>query len=188
MNKPNLDETVSALLDDALDRHEVDRLLAQLADAPKAGERLARYALISMAMRGELAKVPARDMTSTIMARIRAEKIAPAERFSLSDRLRVWLEGWRLSAAGLALVAGVIGGIVGLYELIEQAPSTSLAIHPVDVPLGRPASVLPLGVAETGNQDAEPDPYLVQHLTHAESGPMMSMGSNVRLVAYEHPE
>ena len=32
-----------------------------------------------------------------------------------------------------------------------------------------------------------PDPYLIQHLTHADAGPMRTLSSNVRLASYERP-
>ena len=49
MNKPTPEEAVSALLDDALSRHEVDLLLEQLRHAPYERARMERYSLIGMA-------------------------------------------------------------------------------------------------------------------------------------------
>lgn len=185
MNKPSSDEALSAMLDDALSRHEVDQLLEQLRHDPRECERMGRYSLIGMAMRGELEEAPARDMTARIMARIRAEQPVPVRRATALDTLRDWLGSWRLPAFGMALAATVAGIAVLVIHPARQGPDDSFVV------LTAP-QVLSVQVAAKDAQDAReteamPDPYLVQHLTYAEGGPMTSMASNVRLVAYERP-
>jgi negative regulator of sigma E activity len=187
MNKPSLDETLSAMLDDALSRHEVDQLLEQLRHDPQGSERMGRYSLIGMAMRGELVEAPSRDMTARIMASIRAEQMAPARRVTLLDTLREGLRTWRIPALGLALAATVAGVAVLVIQPAQQNPDGSFVV--LSAPQGpqHTVQVAAKGAQEAQEADVMPDPYLVQHLTYAEGGPMTSMASNIRLVAYERP-
>ncbi|MGK0673271.1 MAG: sigma-E factor negative regulatory protein [Halothiobacillaceae bacterium] len=186
MDKPSVDEALSAMLDDALSRHEIDQLLEQLRHDPREGAAcVGRYSLIGMAMRGELAEVPSRDMTARIMASIRAERVAPVHKATLLDTLRDWLGTWRLPALGMALAASVAGITVLVIHLARQGPDdTFVALTAPQLPS---VQVVTKHAQEVQEMDAMPDPYLVQHLTHAECGPMTSMVSNVRLVAYERP-
>jgi negative regulator of sigma E activity len=185
MNKPSSDEALSAMLDDALSRHEVDQLLEQLRHDPRECERMGRYSLIGMAMRGELAEAPSRDMTARIMASIRAEQIAPARRVTLLDTLREGLGTWRLPALGLALAATVAGIAVLVIPPAQQSPDESFVV--LTAPQVSSVQVVAKEAQVARETEAMPDPYLVQHLTYAEGGPMTSMASNVRLVAYERP-
>ncbi|MDM7322448.1 MAG: sigma-E factor negative regulatory protein [Gammaproteobacteria bacterium] len=187
MNKPSLDrdEALSAMLDDALSRHEVDQLLEQLRHDPRESERMDRYSLIGMAMRGELGEVPSRDMTASIMASIRAQQVAPVPRATVLDTLRDWLGTWRLPAFGMALAATVAGIAVLVIHPAQQNPDDSFVV--LTSPQVSGVQVAAKDTQKVQEMDALPDPYLVQHLTHAEGGPMTSMASNVRLVAYERP-
>ncbi|MEW6691827.1 MAG: sigma-E factor negative regulatory protein [Pseudomonadota bacterium] len=185
MNKPSFDEALSAMLDDALSRHEVDQLLEQLRHDPRESERMGRYSLIGMAMRGELAEAPSRDMTARIMASIRAEQVAPVRRVTVLDTLRDWLGTWRLPAFGMALAATVAGIAVLVIHPAQQNPDDSFVV--LTAPQVSSVQVAAKDTQEVQETDAMPDPYLVQHLTYAEGGPMTSMASNVRLVAYERP-
>ncbi|HET19842.1 MAG TPA: hypothetical protein ENO16_04465 [Chromatiales bacterium] len=189
MNKPTIEEAVSALLDDALNRHEFDQLLQQLRQVPHERERMGRYSLIGMAMRGEFEEIPTRDMTAGIMARIRAEDAVPRKRLPALGALRDWLDNWRVPAFGMALAATVAGVAVLVIQPVQDTPDARFVVlgtpqaQQASVEAPRPAAV------QVAAQDADgmPDPYLVQHLTYAEGGPMNSMSSNVRLVAYERP-
>lgn len=221
MNKPSTEEAVSAMLDDALSRHEVDQLLEQLRHDPRESERMGRYGLIGMAMRGELVEVPSGDMAASIMASIRAELVAP-DRFVRNesgvapqgqgrrvpglDALQDWLGTWRLPAFSMALAATVAGVAVLVIQPAQQSPDDSFVVLTtpqvpnVQVAAQDVAASIP-GFRPSGDAahpnaalygdvqdaDAMPDPYLVQHLTYAEGGPMTSMASSVRLVAYERP-
>ncbi|MEW6445937.1 MAG: sigma-E factor negative regulatory protein [Pseudomonadota bacterium] len=187
---PSTEEHVSALLDDALNTRETDLLLDRLRDDPVARARLDRYALIGMAMRGESAGLPSgRDLSAGVMAGIRKERseapivigTRPAEPFGLrlERMLQDWIGGWRMPALGMALTVLVVGVVVLLASPGRNAPDPSfVALTPP------PAKV---GHAAAQDEDAMPDPYLMQHLTYAEGGAMASMSSNVRLVAYERP-
>ncbi|MGC8854428.1 MAG: sigma-E factor negative regulatory protein [Halothiobacillaceae bacterium] len=183
-NKPSFDEALSAMLDDALSRHEVDQLLEQLRHDPRESERMGRYSLIGMAMRGELAEAPSRDMTARIMASIRAEQM-PVRRATVLDTLRDWLGTWRLPAFGMALAATVAGIAVLVTHPAQQNPDDSFVV--LTTPQVSGVQIAAKDMQDVQGTDAMPDPYLVQHLTYAEGGPMTSMASNVRLVAYERP-
>ncbi|TQV64657.1 MAG: hypothetical protein FNT29_04530 [Halothiobacillaceae bacterium] len=184
MNKTSNEETLSALMDDALGRHETDTLLAGIRNDRAALERIERYALIGMAMRDEAGQRPPVDLADGIMARIRGEtapqsKAKPAFPLDFS-----WLlQGWRMPAFGMALAAAVAGAAVMVVPPQQQAPDASfVALTPAPTTQNDAT-----GLAAAQDGDSMPDPYLVQHLTYAEGGPMTAMSSNVRLVAYEHP-
>lgn len=189
MNKPTTEEAVSALLDDALSRHEADDLLKQLRQAPHERARMARYSLIGMAMRGEIEEIPTRDLTAGIMARIRAEDAVPRKRLAGLAALRDWVDNWRVPAFGMALAATVAGVAVLVIQPGQETPDAQFVVlstpatQQAAVEAPRPATVQ----VAAQDTDGMPDPYLVQHLTYAEGGPMNSMASNVRLVAYERP-
>jgi len=185
MSKQSTEEAISAMLDDALSRHEVDQLLEQLRHDPGGGERMGRYSLIGMAMRDELAQAPSRDMTARIMASIRAEQLEVVRRAGLLDTLRDWLGSWRLPALGMALAASVAGVAVLVLHPARQTPDESFVV--LTAPQVSSVQLAAKDGQETHETDAMPDPYLVQHLTYAEGGAMTSMASNVRLVAYERP-
>ena len=184
MNKTTIEETLSAMMDDALDRHDTDSILDRVRHDRAARQRIERYALIGMAMRDEANEVPPADLADNIMARIRSEA---AKQPSTRSTFRLdfdWLrQGWRMPAFGTALAATVAGVAVLLVQPQQQAPDASFVAL-------SPSSATQNGATQVVSaQDGEsmPDPYLVQHLTYAEGGPMTAMSSNVRLVAYERP-
>ncbi|MEW5838009.1 MAG: hypothetical protein AB1717_04165 [Pseudomonadota bacterium] len=114
------------------------------------------------------------------------------------------LLGWRAPALSMALAAGVAVVMLvmqpsafvdrdatalsaqngsnmaqGRQAVVQSAPIPALA---VSAPAGS------AGLAELeAEADAMPDPYLLQHLTHADGGPMRTLSSNVRLASYERP-
>lgn len=181
MNKPDIDESLSALVDDALGRPETDRLLERLRHDRQARQRIDRYAVIGMAMRGEAPAMPRRDFAVEIMQRIQAESAEPASRAAAWRLDLGWLwQGWRMPAFGVALAATVAGVAVLVVQPSQHGPDAAF------VALTPPA---PPAIAQVAAPEGEPmpDPYLIQHLTHAEGGPMTAMSSNVRLVAYERP-
>lgn len=184
MNKTTIEETLSAMMDDALDRHDTEVMLDRVRHDQAARQRIERYALIGMAMRNEASEVPPADLAEIIMARIRSEA---AKQPSARPAFRLdfdWLrQGWRMPAFGMALAATVAGVAVMVVQPQQQTPDASfVALTPPPVTESGTTQV-----AATQDGESMPDPYLVQHLTYAEGGPMTAMSSNVRLVAYERP-
>lgn len=181
MNKSGIEETLSALVDDALGRHETDRLLEQLRHDRQARQRIERYAMIGMAMRGEAPVMPRRDLALEVMRRIQSESAVPDGRVVATGLDSGWpWQGWRVPAFGVALAATMTGVAVLVAQPARHAPDPAfVALTPAVAP----------AMAQAFAQESEsmPDPYLIQHLTHAEGGPMTAMSSSVRLVAYERP-
>ncbi len=186
MHKPTPEEDLSALLDDALGRHECDALLERLREAPQARACLARYSLIGMAMRGEIDDIPKHDLTLPIMARIRAEEpVLPGPRLNPS-RWHGGLGRWRMPALGMALAASLAGVAVLVIPSGQPTPDAGLvASNTAETAPEAPET----SSTQLASQDNEgmPDPYLIQHLTHAEGGPVNAMASYVRLVADDRP-
>lgn len=180
MNKPSTQEALSALMDHALSRKEVDELLKQLRELPEARRKLSRYSAVSMLMREEPADIARIDLASATMLRIReSEPQKVSARGKILSDLRWLLQGWRLPAMGMA--AALLAGMsVMVVRSLPDSPDASLvALKPA------PTEGLRAGADQV--DEAMPDPYLVQHLTYTEGLPVGSMSSGVRLVAYERP-
>lgn len=178
-----------------------------------AARRLERYALLGELMRAEVdsplfaemaQRRASRDLVGAVMQQIATETVSaqpshPVTVQSKSNRWSGWLAGWRAPAFSMALAASVAGvmlvvvqdaGVNPAMPVIKaenNAPvlSAQRAALP-DLTETVASSTPPLAELEA-TADALPDAYLLQHLAHAEGGPMRNLSSNVRLASYERP-
>jgi sigma-E factor negative regulatory protein RseA len=119
---------LSALLDDELAGHEAFDILKLAAskDAPNETWRL--YALIGDHLRGEA--IGSREMTSEVMARIRAEPVVLAPRSRPERRGQHPLLALAASVAGVAVVAWLALGDTPTSPLMEARPVAAVLPAP----------------------------------------------------------
>lgn len=137
------------------------------------------------------------------------EKVAP-----VSIWLGDWMSGWRAPAFSMALAASVAGVMLLVVqpespvepgqnvltaqvkqqaeERVKVAASAGFVSRSTPVLAETPTAPESLAALESAAEsdvmpDMMPDTYLLQHLTHAEGGPMRNLSSNVRLASYERP-
>ena len=182
-----------------------------------AARRLERYALLGELMRAEAGsplfvqaqRYRQRDVVGSVMQQIASESAyggaecahPTPKSMRAPGLLGGLLAGWRAPALSMALAASVAGAILvllpdggvqhgdPLLTAQKAEPSTVAAVMTPSAPEDLTVSVpLNVSLAELeANADTMPDPYLLQHLTHAEGGPMRTLSSNVRLASYERP-
>lgn len=208
------DEWLSALADGALSDVEVRQVLARLNAAPRgiqheAAKRLERHALLGELMRAEAdsplfaqatQRWASRDVVGSVMQQIATETAhaQTAKSVPLASKPRFWagvLQGWRAPAFSMALAASVAGVMLVVVQDAGVVPQESNLNAQINAPvLSAQQAKLPdltesapsLAALEA-SADALPDAYLLQHLAHAEGGPMRNLSSNVRLASYERP-
>lgn len=182
-----------------------------------AARRLERYALLGELMRAEAdsplfavaaqrrtSRAAPRDLVGAVMQQIATEsaQTQPAQPVSVAHKPSLWgdwLQGWRAPALSMALAASVAGVMLVVVQDAGVNPGESMLSAKSAAPLlnaQRPAlpdltetaasSAPPLAELEAA-ADTLPDAYLLQHLTHAEGGPVRNLSSNVRLASYERP-
>lgn len=178
-----------------------------------AARRLERYAKLGELMRAEadsplFAEIAqrraSRDLVGAVMQKIATETVQaqPSHPFAVQSKAKPWsgwFTTWRAPAFSLALAASVAGVMLVVVQdagVDTDAPVISAQnnIHTLNErPAALPdltetaaSSAPPLAELEA-EADALPDTYLLQHLAHAEGGPMRNLSSNVRLASYERP-
>ncbi len=210
-------ERLSALADDALSNDELRQMLAQMRERGiqhRAARQLERYALLGELMRAEAdsplfvqaAQRAPRDVVGSVMQQIASEdaqvaRAAPrkiAESELTPGFFGGVLAGWRAPVLSMALAASVAGVMLVMTPdtgVEQSVPALTAQSAPAGVkPEANQAQDLtvPSSAVETlaeleADADNIPDPYLLQHLAHAEGGPMRTLSSNVRLASYERP-
>lgn len=150
MSNEELDSQLSAMFDDELPKAECELLARRLSRDPQLKARWGRYALISVAVRGErtvrldsdvarrvavaLASEPGLDQESRVPARARPAAFAR----------------WRQAAAGVALAASVAA--VSIVFLRTQSTGTDVPVADQDSAALPPSAVV---------RSVEPDIYTV---------------------------
>ncbi len=178
-----------------------------------AARRLERYALLGELMRAEVdsplfaemaQRRTSRDLAGSVMQQIATEAAQAQPSRPVAVQLKAnswsgWFTGWRAPAFSMALAASVAGVMLVVVQdagIDPKAPAinaqnnaTMLNEQPVAVPdltVVATSNAPPLAEQDTA-ADVLPDSYLLQHLAHAEGGPMRNLSSNVRLASYERP-
>ncbi len=182
-----------------------------------AARRLERYALLGELMRAEAdsplflqaQRYRQRDVVGAAMQQIASESAhGGVERVRSAPRpmrapglLGGLLAGWRAPALSTALAASVAGalwvmlpdgGVPHGDAVLTAQKAAPMAVTTATVPNAPEDLTVPaplnVSLAELeASADTMPDPYLLQHLTYAEGGPMRTLSSNVRLASYERP-
>jgi len=178
-----------------------------------AARRLGRYALLGELMRAEadsplLAEMAqrrtARDLAGSVMQQIATETAHAQSSRPVAVQLKAnswsgWFTGWRAPALSMALAASVAGVMLVVVQDAGIDPKAPVihAQNNASMLQERPSAAPDLTVVATSNTpplteleaaaDVLPDSYLLQHLAHAEGGPMRNLSSNVRLASYERP-
>jgi negative regulator of sigma E activity len=216
ITKASDDERLSALADNALSADEVRQILSRLSAAPRgtqhnAARRLERYAMLGELMRAEAdsslfaemaQRRASRDLAGVVMQQIATEtaQLQSARPVAVKSSLwGGWLAAWRAPAFSMALAASVAGVMLVVVQDAGVNPGESMVSAESAAPLlsaqrsalpdlteTAASSAPPLAELEAA-ADTLPDAYLLQHLTHAEGGPVRNLSSNVRLASYERP-
>ena len=179
----------------------------------EAAKRLERHALLGELMRAEAdsplcaqaaKRRASRDVVGSVMQQIATETahMPKANPLRAEPKPDFWvgvLQGWRAPVFSLALAASVAGVMLLVVQDADVAPQKLELNAQVNSPMvNAQQSNLPdltepkpsLAALESSlepSADALPDAYLLQHLAHAEGGPMRNLASNVRLASYERP-
>lgn len=181
-----------------LERHALlGELMRAEADSPLCAQAAKRRA--------------SRDVVGSVMQQIATEttQMQTANPLRAEPKPDFWvgvLQGWRAPVFSLALalaasVAGVMLLVVQDADVVPQKLELNAQVNSpmVNTPIvNAQQSNLPdltepkpsLAALESSlepSADALPDAYLLQHLAHAEGGPMRNLASNVRLASYERP-
>lgn len=181
-----------------------------------AARRLERYALLGELMRAEAgsplfaeaaqrraSRDAPRDLVGAVMQQIATEttQAQPPRSAPIKSTSNPWgwFAGWRAPAFSMALAASVAGVMLVVVQDAGVNPGESMVSAENATPLlsaqrsalpdlteAVASSAPPLAELEAA-ADTLPDAYLLQHLTHAEGGPMRNLSSNVRLASYERP-
>lgn len=208
------DEMLSALADGALSDIEVQQMLAHLNAAPRgiqheAAKQLERYTLLGELMRAEAdsplftqaaKRRASRDVVGSVMQQIAAEtaQMPKASPQHTEPKPRFWagvLQGWRAPIFSMALAASVAGVMLVVVQDAGVVPQESNLSAQINAPVLKAQQAKLPDLTESApslaalepSADALPDAYLLQHLAHAEGGPMRNLSSNVRLASYERP-
>ncbi len=182
-----------------------------------AARRLERYAMLGELMRAEAdsslfaemaQRRASRDLAGVVMQQIAREtaQVQSARPVAVKPRADFksslwggWLAAWRAPAFSMALAASVAGVMLVVVQDAGVNPGESMVSAESAAPLlsaqrsalpdlteTAASSAPPLAELEAA-ADTLPDAYLLQHLTHAEGGPVRNLSSNVRLASYERP-
>jgi sigma-E factor negative regulatory protein RseA len=148
MSNEELDSQLSAMFDDELPQAECELLARRLSRDPQLKARWGRYALISMAVRGERIVRLDAEVARRVAVALASEPVledAPAR----AQSRRTTFARWREAAAGAALAAGV--AVVSILWLRNQS-STDVLVADLAATGLPPAAVV---------RSAEPDIYTV---------------------------
>lgn len=202
-----LNEQLSALVDDELDRAELPLLMRQLERSDSLAEQLERYYLVRAAMRRELPEAASLDLAGRVSAALEAE---PAHSVGSKPR---WRRGQALKpAAGLAIAASVAVLAVSLWPAgtttSPQSPSlpnsSITAMNPQSGAMrvsagsggGIPVSAGQAAPTPSGQEWDRLDPrvqswlngYIVDHSEHAGSAQLGGMINYARIAGQEPKE
>ncbi|MDG4555392.1 MAG: RseA family anti-sigma factor [Candidatus Competibacter sp.] len=177
---------LSAMVDDELDRLEIDLVLRRLCRDDDLQSCWSRYHLISDVMQSHLPDVLAPDFTARIRQAVAVEPL-PLQTGKA-------LPAWYKPATGFGLAASVVLVALFGFKLIQTdaplAPTTlSVASNP------SPSIPAPFAVRAAARQtDAPNEPvearlsrYLVNHNGYASLSSMHGMLPYVRMVGYQQP-
>jgi sigma-E factor negative regulatory protein RseA len=123
MSNEELDSQLSAMFDDELSQAECELLARRLSRDPQLKARWGRYALISMAVRGERSVRLDAEVARRVAVALAAEPVLEDAPPRASSR-RTAFGRWREAAAGAALAAGV--AVVSILWLRNQSPTDVL--------------------------------------------------------------
>lgn len=180
----------------------------------EAAKRLERHALLGELMRAEadsplftqaIKRQAPRDVVGSVMQQIATETahMPKANPLRAEPKPDFWvgvLQGWRAPVFSMALAASVAGVMLLVVQDADVAPQKLELNAQVNSPMVNTPIVnaqqsnlpdltepKPSLAALESSADGLPDAYLLQHLAHAEGGPMRNLASNVRLASYERP-
>ena len=184
MNNDELNEQLSALVDDELRRDEAAFLLKRLGHDPDAAGRFERYCLISDAMRRSLPPRIDFDLSTRISA-------ALADEPPFESRARTPSRRLLRPAAGLAVAASVAALSVLLWPQPDLGAGTPTPAVASAVPVGTAPALRP--VAHAGEQWDRLDPevqrrlsgYLVNHSEHSSRAPINGVLTRVRVAGQQ---
>ncbi len=187
-------ERLSALVDQELDRDEIDPLLSRICDRPDLREAWDRYHLIGDALRGESGVLRGRSIADGVWARLESEggealdgPLPPPRSHPAPPKGRpAWL---RASYGYFALAASVLGlaVLVGRGALIPT-PSEPLRVASVPAPQYR--SYMRGHEGDGWNLDAPRverrlNRYLDAHQAYSPVGPVKGVVPYVSFAGYE---
>jgi sigma-E factor negative regulatory protein RseA len=151
MSNEELDSQLSAMFDDELPQAECELLARRLSRDPQLKARWGRYALISMAVRGERTVRLDADIARRVTVALASEPVLDQD-VPAPVRARPTVFGrWRQATAGVALAASVAA--VSILFLRSQSTGTDVLVADQGTSLTLP----PAAVVRS----AEPDIYTV---------------------------
>lgn len=133
------DHDLSSLVDGECSRSQLDRVLRQLREDPKARARLSRWTLVQDVLRGVEVRQADPGFADRVMAALPAHRPQPVAE-PLQGRM-----GWR-PLAGLAAAAGV--GAVAVLALQPEGTTGATAVPAQPVAAALPVEPAPLASLE----------------------------------------
>lgn len=184
MKNDELNEQLSAVVDDELRKEEALFLSRRLGRAPEAVERLERYFLISDALRRQLPDSVDLGFAARVSAAIDAEP-AHSLQASLAKRIAAPLTGLGI-AASVAMVA------VGLWAPEQVGPLDSQPVVTAGGPAGSATPVAASQSSEWERLDPEVrkrlNGYFVNHSEHSSTGQFGGVLNYVRIAGQQDRE
>jgi negative regulator of sigma E activity len=149
MSNEELDSQLSAMFDDELPQAECELLARRLSRDPQLKARWGRYALISMAVRGERGMRLDSDVARRVTVALASEPVLDQDAHAAARTHSTSFGRWRQAAAGVALAASVAA--VSILFLRAQNAETDVLVAEQATAIS-PAQVV---------GSAEPDIYTV---------------------------
>ena len=179
--KDKLHEQLSALVDDELTEPEQALLVRRLESDTDLHRRLARYQLISDALRNQLPNRVDPAFSARVQAAVRNEPMDAVPAIPESNRLTAMLK----PVVGLAVAASVaVVAVLSLQSVREDAAALpAVASAPSSADFIR-AENTP-APANRPRTDTNLDIYLVNHSEYAVNRGMQGMLPYVRIVSHE---
>lgn len=197
------DEKLSALLDDALDRNELDVFLQDLKRDPLAdAERMQRYRVMGDALRDELSEISMMDISAAVHREIDRQpdlevqvSRRPAGLFRFPALVKP-LTGMAI-AASVAMVTVVAVRTVDTETAVEQAPVMASANSPAPADTSAPVNPVNPAIAQhvraasadSGQQtrlrNQQLSEYMMNHSGYAGQTTVQGMMPYTRVTGFE---
>jgi len=179
--KDKIHEQLSALVDDELTEPEQALLVRRIESDADLHHRLARYQLVSDALRDQLPNRVDTAFSARVQAAVRDESMDAAPAIPGSSRLTALLK----PMAGFAVAASVaVVAVLSLQSVREEAVSLpAVASAPSSTDFIRAENTPP--PATRPRTDTNLDIYLVNHNEYAVNRGMQGMLPYVRIVSHE---
>jgi sigma-E factor negative regulatory protein RseA len=153
MSNEELDSQLSAMFDDELPQAECELLARRLSRDPQLKARWGRYALISMAVRGERTVRLDADLARRVSVALASEPVLDQDARTPAGTRPAAFGRWRQAAAGVGLAAGVAA--LSIFFLRAQNGGTAPDVLVAD----QDAATVMSPAAVVGSP--EPDRYTV---------------------------